>query len=137
MLEQRDELNLQYLMHTGDVVNEYADDDQWQRAAPQYRRLDEAGLPYGVLAGNHDVGHKEVDYTNFSSYFGERRYAANPWYGGSHKDNRGHYDLITAGGIDLLFLSMGWAPGDEEIRWRDFDPGCCVLLTVSGRPPTV
>ena len=66
------------------------------------------GLPYGVLAGNHDVGHLSGDYSNFSKYFGEWRYSGNPWYGGSYKDNRGHYDLITVGGIDFIMVYMGW-----------------------------
>ena len=85
------------------------------RADEQYRRLDEAGFPYGVLAGNHDVDHKTEDYTQFSARFGENRYNSNPWYGGSYKNNKGHYDLVSAGGIDFIMVYMGWGIGDEEI----------------------
>ena len=128
-LDQRDNLNLQYVMHTGDIVNDHiatsfsgdnADPEyQWKNASPAYRAFDEAGLPYGVLAGNHDVGHAQTDYSMFATYFGKNRYQANPWYGGQHQDNRGHYNLITAGGIDFLMLSMGWDPGDEQIAWMN------------------
>jgi len=119
LLTQRDATNLQYLTHTGDIVDNSTIDEQWTRADAAYRELDEAGLPYGVLAGNHDVDQMSNDYTAYSQWFGEKRYADNPWYGGSHLDNRGHYDLITAGGIDFIQVYMGWAPGDAEIAWMN------------------
>lgn len=119
LLEERDDLNLQYMFHTGDIVDNADDFAQWANADPAYRLLDDAGLPYGVLAGNHDVGHKTGDYTNYSTYFGAARYQNNPWYGGDYLDNRGHYDLVSAGGIDFIVVSMGWDPGDAEIAWMN------------------
>ncbi|MEE6295664.1 lamin tail domain-containing protein [Georgenia wangjunii] len=119
LLDQRADINLQYLFHTGDIVDNFDQPYQWANADPAYRMLDEAGLPYGVLAGNHDVGNFDSDYTEYSRYFGEARFAGNPWYGGSYKDNRGHFDLITAGGIDFIVVSMGWDPGDAEIAWMN------------------
>ncbi|MFS0704021.1 lamin tail domain-containing protein [Cellulomonas sp. 179-A 9B4 NHS] len=119
LLDRRDELNLQYLFHTGDIVDNWDQPYQWANADAAYRMLDEAGLPYGVLAGNHDVGIFDSDYTAYSQYFGEARFAGNPWYGGSYRDNRGHYDLLTAGGIDFVVVSMGWGPGDAEIAWMN------------------
>ena len=38
---------------------------------------------------------------------------------GSYQNNRGHYDLITVGGIDFIMLYMGWEIGDEEIQWMN------------------
>ncbi|WP_219633572.1 metallophosphoesterase [Nocardioides marinisabuli] len=119
LVDQREELDLQYVIHTGDIVNVASEPRQWQNADPAYRLFDEAGLPYGVLAGNHDVGQHDNDYSAFSRWFGEARFAGNPWYGGSHQDNRGHYDLISAGGIDFLMLYMGWAPGDAQLEWMN------------------
>ncbi len=119
MLKERESLNLQYLIHTGDIVDWAADEAQWERADATYDELDRAGLPYGVLAGNHDVNQRTNDYTAYSTLFGDERFAANPWFGGSLQDNRGHYDLVTAGGIDFLFLYMGWGAGDEQINWMN------------------
>ncbi len=119
LLEEREDLNLQYLIHTGDIVDWAAEEAQWERADATYDELDEAGLPYGVLAGNHDVNQRTNDYTAYSAMFGDERFAANPWFGGSLQDNRGHYDLITAGGVDFLFLYMGWGAGDEQIDWMN------------------
>ncbi|MFG6402134.1 metallophosphoesterase [Microbacterium sp. P04] len=120
LLDQRDELNLQYLFHTGDIVDDWDQEYQWKdNADPQYQRLDDADLPYGVLAGNHDVGHELEDYSAYSTWFGEDRFADNPWYGGSYEDNRGHYDLISAGGIDFIMVYQGWGPDDAEIAWMN------------------
>ena len=44
---------------------------------------------------------------------------SNPWYGGSYKNNKGHYDLVSAGGIDFIMVYMGWGIGDEEIEWMN------------------
>lgn len=125
LVAQRDALNLQYVTHTGDIVDNYDQPHQWKNADAAYRKLDDAGIPYGVLAGNHDVGHWDGDYTAYSASFGEARFAENPWYGGSYKDNRGHYDLVTAGGIDMLMMYMGWpdpndeASNSEDIAWMN------------------
>ncbi|WP_277051392.1 lamin tail domain-containing protein [Ruania albidiflava] len=119
LLAQREAINLQYVFHTGDIVDDYDQPYQWENADQQYARFDEAGLPYGVLAGNHDVGSAASDYSEYSKYFGTERYEQNPWYGGSFEDNRGHYDLISTGGIDFLMLYMGWDPQPEAIDWMN------------------
>lgn len=125
LVAERDNLNLQYVLHTGDLVDNHDQPHQWQNADAAYRMLEDAGLAYGVLAGNHDVGHFEGNYGPYSSYFGTDRFDQNPWYGGSYKDNRGHYDLVSADGVDLLMLYMGWPdPNDEasnsaDIAWMN------------------
>ncbi len=119
LLEQREPMNLQYLFHTGDIVDESDKPEQWANANPAYAQLDEAGLPYNVLAGNHDVGHMDGDYTAYSTHFGKHRYEDNPWYGGFYEDNRGSYTLFSAGGVDFIVVSQGWGPGDAEIDWMN------------------
>ncbi|GAA3596348.1 metallophosphoesterase [Agrococcus terreus] len=118
-LEQREAIDLQYVFHTGDIVDERDQGYQWENADAAYRMLDEARLPYGVLAGNHDVGNFEEDYGTYGQYFGEARYAGSPWYAESYEDNRGHVDLFTAGGIDFVVVAMSWDPGDAEIAWMN------------------
>jgi len=119
LLEQREPMNLQYLFHTGDIVDDADQPEQWANADPAYAQLDEAGLPYNVLAGNHDVGHLDGDYTEYSKHFGKHRYEDKPWYGGFYEDNRGSYTLFTSGGVDFLVVSQGWGPGDAEIDWMN------------------
>ncbi|RYL89326.1 metallophosphoesterase [Sporolactobacillus sp. THM7-4] len=117
-VDNRRALNLKYIFHVGDIVHNREDPDQWKIADKALKILDDARIPYGVIAGNHDVG-DHVDYTTYYQYFGEERYRWNPWYGESYKNNRGHYDLIDIMGKGYLMLSMGWAIGDEEIAWMN------------------
>lgn len=120
LLRQRVPMNIQYVFHTGDIVDEYDKPIQWERANAAYAMFDQANFPYGVLGGNHDVGqHDEKGFPVYSQHFGQARFAGNPWYGGSHKNNRGHFDLISAGGHDFIFVHMSWAPKDAEFAWMN------------------
>ena len=119
LLANRSRMNIQYLFHDGDIIDDVDLGGEWDNADKAYAYLDRAGFPYGVLAGNHDVGHLRGDYTEYWKYFGASRYENNPWYGGSYQNNRAHYDLITVDGIDFLMMYVGWGVGDEEIEWMN------------------
>ncbi|MEM5591313.1 metallophosphoesterase [Niallia circulans] len=106
--EKQEEMKIKYVMHTGDVVDEFNDEKQWVYADEYMRTLEENKIPYGVLAGNHDVNQLSNDYKEFSKWFGEYRFKDKPFYGESYKNNRGHYDLISAGGNDFIMVYMGW-----------------------------
>lgn len=119
MVEQADNLNLKYVFHTGDLVDKHYDMKQWVVADRNMKILDDAGIPYGVLAGNHDVGHKEIDYTTYYKYFGDHRFEDRPYFGGSYLNNRGHYDLISAEGNDFIMIYMGWGVDEDGIKWMN------------------
>ncbi|MGB6408992.1 MAG: metallophosphoesterase, partial [Planococcus donghaensis] len=67
MIKEFKNKTFEYAMHTGDVVNQVDKPDQWEVANKNFDRLDEANIPYGVLAGNHDVSidtlNNTYDYT--------------------------------------------------------------------------
>ncbi|AWI13483.1 hypothetical protein CQJ30_15800 [Caldibacillus thermoamylovorans] len=67
--ENRDALNIEYVFHTGDLVDEYDDMAQWDVADRSMKVLDEANIPYGVLAGNHDVDQKTINYDKLLPIF--------------------------------------------------------------------
>lgn len=115
----KDKENIRYVFHTGDVVDKMDQEIQWMRADSYMKILEQAEVPYGVLAGNHDVNHKDENYTKFNQYFGEKRFEDKSFYGGSYKDNRGHYDLISVDGIDMIMVYMGWGIYEEEIAWMN------------------
>ena len=115
--EKQEEMKIKYVMHTGDVVDEFDDEKQWVYADEYMRTLEENKIPYGVLAGNHDVNQLSNDYKEFSKWFGEDRFKDKPFYGESYKNNRGHYDLISAGGNDFIMVYMGWGVNDEDMKW--------------------
>ncbi len=115
--DMQKELNIKYVFHTGDLVNQSTKKKQWQNADKAMKVLDDHHIPYGVLAGNHDVDQVNNDYSAFYKYFGEHRFKDKPYYGGSYLNNRGHYDLISAGGNDFIMVYLGWGITDEGIQW--------------------
>ncbi|MFX3634391.1 MAG: lamin tail domain-containing protein [Candidatus Pristimantibacillus sp.] len=121
--DNKEAMNIRYVAHVGDIVNFSANMDQWNRADKFMKVLEDADIPYGVVAGNHDVfdggANSEPDYSAFSQYFGEARFKDKPFYGESYKDNRGHYDLISAGGNDYIVVYMGWGVYEEDMSWMN------------------
>ena len=111
------DLNLAYIINTGDLVHNTADEEQWETASKAMSLID--SIPNGVCAGNHDVGTKlkEMDYTYFCRYFGEDRYKDKYWYGGSHADNKDHFDIINAGNTEYLFVYLGYHALREDREW--------------------
>ncbi|UAL47758.1 lamin tail domain-containing protein [Sutcliffiella horikoshii] len=115
--EMEEEMKIEYVFHTGDLVNTADQEGQWNYADQYMGVLDEREIPYGVLAGNHDVDHKTNDYTEYYKYFGADRFEDKPFYGGTYKNNRGHYDLISSNGNDYIMVYLGWGVEDEGIAW--------------------
>lgn len=114
-----------YAAVTGDLV-EQNDGANWPVADKAFATMDKAGVPMGVVAGNHDVGnhtastgYESGNYANFQKYFGAKRYEGKDWWGGSRNNNINHYDLVTIGGYDfvMLYLGMGHEASDETVQW--------------------
>ena len=114
-----------YLIHTGDIVDTYSPASkamtEWAFADKVHKILDDAGMPNGVLAGNHDTNNTPADFSYFTRYFGKRRFSGNVWYGGSLDNNTCHYDLVTVSGTDYLFmyLSNGAEDSERTIAWAN------------------
>ncbi|MGG4491560.1 metallophosphoesterase [Metabacillus idriensis] len=119
IIENRDKYNIRYVFHTGDLVDQPNDDVQWERTDQILKMLDMTRIPYGVLAGNHDLVHTEQPYKVFTDHFGYHRFIRQPFYGGSFENNRGHYDLLTIHNQPYIMIYMGWDVNRSGIRWMN------------------
>ena len=121
IVEDYNKGSFDYVIHSGDIVNVADSDEQWMVADRNLKKWDEAGIPYGVLAGNHDSIIDGIDYSYYHKWVGEDRYKNNPWYGGSMDNNRNHYDLVSFGGHDFIVLYLGFGLEDtpETIAWAN------------------
>lgn len=118
--------NIGYVVHTGDLVDQTNVGDavahaQYKVASDAQSILDKANVPNGVVTGNHDIKHAEADYSYYKKYFGADRYKNFEWYGGNQDDNTNHFDLITLGRYDFLFLYLGCYKEAEQstIDWAN------------------
>ncbi|MDR8412419.1 metallophosphoesterase [Nonomuraea sp. 3-1Str] len=130
---------ISYVAHTGDIIENNIRkpaDEATQRqivemevSSKQQRVLDEANIPNGVIAGNHDnqSGTEDGPDAIYNKYYGPGRYrtAAQGWqhaeYGGPWKegDNQNHYDLFSAGGLDFVVVGLSYGVTREEAEWAD------------------
>ena len=117
IVDNAEAMKIKYVIHTGDLVDDYDMIYQWENADEAMRIFDEAGMPYGVLAGNHDVAAGVGANENYQTYFGQDRFASQETYGGSYRNNLGHYDLISENGQDFILVYISWNVYKEEINW--------------------
>ncbi|WP_154792029.1 hypothetical protein [Occultella kanbiaonis] len=138
--DNADERGIAYAAHTGDIIENYTqnNDDpayianaraEYEVSSAAQRILDDAGVPNGVLAGNHDNGTGTDDGPGalFNDYYGPERYEAlsGTWDNAAHGapwrdgDNQNHYDLFTAGGLDFVAVYLSYGVTNEEAAWAN------------------
>jgi len=156
--------NIAFVLHLGDIQNDgnpyYArtdniyepdfsrptnlvpDDAQFRRADDALDILDAAGVPYSLLAGNHDF----VDHTikdepiYYLKWFGPQRYAGMPTYGGASPATpttkwagMNTWHAFEAGGHRWLNIALQFAADEHDLAWAqtviNANPGIPTILT--------
>lgn len=119
LASSRERLNLQYVIHTGDIVSWADRESDWTVARHAMAALD--GIPCGVLAGNHDVttyaDRKSITYEYFTKHFGESEMRKNTCCTDVYENGRGHVDEISAGKTDYAFCYMGYPVDENGAAW--------------------
>jgi len=118
IVDNKDDLNIVFVSHVGDIVqNDDIDEAEWQAADTAMSMLDDV-VPYGILPGNHDM---QVGGTAkfYEQYFPASRFEHHSWWGGSFDNNRYNYQLFSAGGDDYVILHMQYCPTGEAIEWAN------------------
>lgn len=129
-----------YTAHTGDIIENNgrppATEEMRKQVVGEFevssrhqKVLDDAGIPNGVIAGNHDnqSGKEDGPEALYNQYYGPDRYEAsagswkNASYGGPWKagDNQNHFDLFSAGGMDFVVVGLSYGVTREESEWAD------------------
>ena len=119
IVDHRDDWNIRYVLHTGDIVDDVDMTGEWINADHSMKIFDDANMPYGVLGGNHDVYAGMEGYGNYWKYFGQDRFKDKDYYGGSYNNNLGHYDLLSEDGQDFIVLYMSWDIYTDQINWMN------------------
>ncbi|MEU4387932.1 metallophosphoesterase [Promicromonospora sp. NPDC023805] len=134
IVDNADERKIAYVAHTGDITEnniraippelEEQVASEFEFASQAQGRIDAAGIPNGVVAGNHD-NQSGTDPELFDEHFGPDRYEAlaEDWedatYGGSMTpgSNENHYDLFSAGGLDFVVVGLSYGVTRDEAEW--------------------
>ncbi len=129
-------LDIPFLIHLGDVVDQQGKPDQWTVASKAMKILEDAKVPYSILAGNHDVI-LDRDYVDPSSQGSatdaQRNLAAEPYlqtfgtdraskqatFGGRDPSGFHEYHIFQAEGQKFMVLSLSWRISDAGLAWAN------------------
>lgn len=129
-------LDIPFLIHLGDVVDQQGKPDQWTVASKAMKILEDAKVPYSILAGNHDVI-LDRDYVDASSQASatdaQRNLAAEPYlqtfgtaraskqatFGGRDPSGFHEYHIFQAEGQKFMVLSLSWRISDAGLAWAN------------------
>ena len=148
LAENHKKLGTQFVTHLGDVVDEPEDRASWDIADRAMKTLEDAGVNYSVLPGNHDLTMFDGK-SAFTEYFPEERAKKNSTYMGRtasteiHNGGDGYafpgqsveseYHIFEAEGQKYLVLALGFRANDETLEWAqqviDKHPELPVILT--------
>ena len=121
IVDERETLDIRFVSHFGDLVNNADQPFQWANADASMDVLDAAGLLYGVCPGNHDflssgsVGQPSIPQSYLAN-FGPARFAGKPWYGAS-PSGMSSYQLFSAGGMEFLSIHIECDTPVRELVW--------------------
>ncbi|MBT8172133.1 metallophosphoesterase [Candidatus Bathyarchaeota archaeon] len=117
IIENKESLNIVFVTHLGDLVDDYENIEEWNNANVSMSMLEDT-LPFGVLPGNHDGTENRIDLANFNSYFGFNRFANQSWYGGAFQNiNSNSYQLFSGGKEAFLIFHIQFDPSDDVLSW--------------------
>jgi hypothetical protein len=117
-----DSLNLVFVSHLGDLVDNVGSSVEWQRASGSMAVLD-AIVPVGIAPGNHDIEDNWIgvagSWATYRQYFPTTRYAGKPYWGGAYASasRASSFQRITVGAEQLLFLHLEYQAPDDVLAW--------------------
>lgn len=122
VIDHRASDNIQFVIHLGDVTNNN-DIAQWDAADAAHAMLDNAGIPYSIVTGNHDYlvsGEFDRGGSHFDQYFGPDRFSGTSWYGGGYgSGNTSSFTLFEVGPMKFMVISLEYAPRKDVLCWAD------------------
>ena len=105
--------NIVFVAQLGDLTNDWGVTSEWTNAVHSMGIIRNAGIPYSVVPGNHDVHFPAENTTYFNQYFPYTNFTGYSWYGGHYPSNSdtSNYELFSAMGQNFIVLNIVSAPG--------------------------
>lgn len=116
IVDQKQELNIQYVLQTGDIVNDMLQQSEWDAASRAFDVL-VGNVPLIAIAGNHDIKGVVHDYSHFSELMNRQDFVNYPTFGGMEANGRRRFDLVTIGHEDYIILGVGYSIQKSDVAW--------------------
>jgi hypothetical protein len=131
LVQNSKKYNIPFVVHVGDVVDQQSKIPQWKVASKAMKILEDGGVNYSILAGNHDVTYgcsywgSQTDCTdeqrtsndNYLKYFPTSRAQKQSTFGGRSPNGWHEYHIFTAEGQQYLVLALSWRASNSAIAW--------------------
>lgn len=118
----RANLNLAMVLQEGDVVDTSSQATQWTNASAGFKHLN-GKVPFVVAAGNHDM----FAFASSAEPYAITRNPFNAFISGLSdykpsgtyrpNDYLNTYKLFSAGGLDLVVITVEFGAGDDVLAW--------------------
>lgn len=117
IVENRFTFNIQFVVHLGDLVDQYNDANQWYRSKDAMTLLGD--IPWIVVPGNHDfVTWEDNKHSYYYQFYGPHVFQNKPYYGGSwNDDNFNNFVTFDYDGNKFLILNLQNNPPIGAIEW--------------------
>lgn len=112
ILEQKDAMNIRYIVQTGDAVDNGASLQQWKRFDVMYDQF-RGKIPYISAAGNH-----EVKKNGYFDYWMRRDIRAIP-RGNTFMRGEASYSTFDYEGNPFILVSIGYGVGQDAVKWTN------------------
>ena len=129
MVTNKDTLNIEFVAHMGDMVENRDDIEQeWINADSAMDIIENPtttgfphGIPWGGAPGNHDQNRSGGLNKFWNQYFGTTRWAGKTYFKGGYSDgtNDANYQFFSAGGMDFIVVNMEYRASAAMINWAD------------------
>jgi len=128
IVDHQDDWNIEIALHVGDIIDSGntglgVGADQWARANDSMMTIYDADIPYGFVAGNHDMypyyngtwiaeNYKAFDHAYLST---------KPWWGNDTDDlgyeEMNNYQSLTLLGMDFIFMNLQYMTPETVLEW--------------------
>ena len=115
--------NIKFVMGMGDITDQNGIDKtpddgtnqtgkEWEIAVAQHKKLYDAGIPYGIIMGNHDKIPELDQYFGNDKNFTEANIG---YYNGTSLGN--YYLKFTVGETKYMMIGLQYGPDDNILNW--------------------
>ncbi len=112
ILDNKAVLDIQYVVHMGDIVGVYNNETNWKMSDTAFSQLTDF-VPFGWLAGDNDG--------ESAQYLGDNYYAFNasnyPKMTSSYDQGRNTAQFFNFSGTEILFVNLEYFANETALQW--------------------
>ena len=116
IVDNKDRLNIQYVLQSGDLVNDMLREREWLTVQNAFDAF-VGQIPVFAIAGNHDIKGMMHFYDDFYALMSRQNYTNYPTFGGEEAQGRRRYDLVTIGHEDYFIIGTGYSLQPIDYDW--------------------